>query len=160
MRLPPPPRSRGCLRRCAPAQPAAGGNENGGANLTAMRAPGRATFVGGTEVGHRGEGESGRRWPGGGVFGVLPAAPGRFAGGARPPPPSVTHTHSPFLMGSAGQYAARRLRLPLVFTHHTMYSEYVHYVPLVSQRFSGEVVTRYTIRYCNRCSLVIAPSHA
>jgi 1,2-diacylglycerol 3-alpha-glucosyltransferase len=63
-------------------------------------------------------------------------------------------------MGSAGQYAARRLRLPLVFTHHTMYSEYVHYVPLVSQRFSGEVVTRYTVRYCNRCSLIIAPSHA
>jgi 1,2-diacylglycerol 3-alpha-glucosyltransferase len=70
----------------------------------------------------------------------------------------VVHTHSPFLMGAAGHYAARRLRLPLVFTHHTMYSEYVHYVPLVSHGFSREVVTRYTVRYCNRCALVIAPS--
>jgi glycosyltransferase involved in cell wall biosynthesis len=70
----------------------------------------------------------------------------------------VIHTHSPFLMGSAGRYATRRLRLPLVFTHHTMYAEYVHYVPLVSHRFSREVVTRYTVRYCNRCALVIAPS--
>jgi len=73
---------------------------------------------------------------------------------------SVIHTHSPFLMGTAGRYAARRLRLPLIFTHHTMYSEYVHYVPIVSRRFSGEIVTQYTVRYCNRCSLVIAPSHA
>ncbi|MDR7422086.1 MAG: glycosyltransferase, partial [Armatimonadota bacterium] len=52
----------------------------------------------------------------------------------------------------------RRLGLPLVFTHHTMYSEYVHYVPLVSHDFSRQVVTRYTARYCNQCALVIAPS--
>lgn len=84
----------------------------------------------------------------------------RFVDDLRARRPSVIHTHSPFLMGSAGQYAARRLRLPLVFTHHTMYSEYVHYVPLVSQRFSGELVTRYTVRYCNRCTLIIAPSQA
>ncbi|MDR7512948.1 MAG: glycosyltransferase [Armatimonadota bacterium] len=70
----------------------------------------------------------------------------------------VVHTHSPFLMGAAGRYAARRLGLPLVFTHHTMYSEYVHYVPLVSHDFSRQVVTRYTARYCNQCALVIAPS--
>jgi glycosyltransferase involved in cell wall biosynthesis len=84
----------------------------------------------------------------------------RFIADLRPRRLSVVHTHSPFLMGSAGRYAARRLRLPLVFTHHTMYSEYVHYVPLVSQRFSRDVVTRYTVRYCNRCALVIAPSQA
>lgn len=71
---------------------------------------------------------------------------------------TVIHTHSPFLMGTAGRYAARRLRLPLVFTHHTMYPEYVHYMPLVSERLSREVVARYTARYCNRCTLVIAPS--
>ncbi len=73
---------------------------------------------------------------------------------------TAIHTHSPFLMGAAGRYAARRLRLPLIFTHHTMYAEYVHYVPLVSLRFSREVVTRYTARYCNRCTAVIAPSRA
>lgn len=73
---------------------------------------------------------------------------------------TAIHTHSPFLMGAAGRYAARRLSLPLIFTHHTMYAEYVHYVPLVSQRFSREFVTRYTVRYCNRCTAVIAPSNA
>jgi glycosyltransferase involved in cell wall biosynthesis len=73
---------------------------------------------------------------------------------------TVVHTHSPFMMGRAGEYAARRLRLPLIFTHHTMYSEYVHYMPILSQQFSRDVVTRYTVRYCNRCTLVISPSHA
>ncbi len=84
----------------------------------------------------------------------------RFVALARARRLSLVHTHSPFLMGMAGKYAARRLSLPLVFTHHTMYAEYVHYLPVVSQRFSREVVTRYTVRYCNRCSLVIAPSNA
>ncbi|MDR7543321.1 MAG: glycosyltransferase family 4 protein [Armatimonadota bacterium] len=84
----------------------------------------------------------------------------RFIGSLRARRLSIIHTHSPFQMGLAGRYAARRLRAPLVFTHHTMYSEYVHYVPLVSQRLSREVVLRYTVRYCNRCALVIAPSHA
>lgn len=73
---------------------------------------------------------------------------------------TVVHTHSPFMMGRAGEYAARRLRIPLVFTHHTMYSEYVHYAPILSQQFSRQLVTRYTVRYCNRCALVISPSHA
>ncbi len=82
----------------------------------------------------------------------------RFVSAVRGRRLSVVHTHSPFLMGAAGRHAARRLRLPLVFTHHTMYSEYVHYVPFVSQRFSREVVTRYTARYCNECAAVIAPS--
>lgn len=84
----------------------------------------------------------------------------RFVSSLRARDLTVIHTHSPFLMGTAGLYAARRMGLPVVFTHHTMYSEYVHYVPILSQRFSREVVTRYTIRYCNHCSLVIAPSHA
>jgi glycosyltransferase involved in cell wall biosynthesis len=73
---------------------------------------------------------------------------------------TVIHTHTPFLMGAAARYAARRLGLPLIFTHHTMYGEYVHYVPLVSERFSRKVVTRHTARYCNQCTAIIAPSHA
>ncbi len=73
---------------------------------------------------------------------------------------TVIHTHTPFLMGAAAGYASRRLGLPLIFTHHTMYGEYVHYVPLVSERFSRKVVNRHTARYCNQCTAVIAPSNA
>src|SRR5690554_1614284 len=41
----------------------------------------------------------------------------------------IIHTHSPFLTGQLGAILARRLQVPLIFTHHTMYHEYLHYFP-------------------------------
>ena len=70
----------------------------------------------------------------------------------------IIHAHSPFLLGRLGARAARRYRLPLVFTFHTMYDQYVHYLPL------AETATRRLVRnvsrdFCNKyCSLVVAPS--
>src|SRR3989339_50554 len=43
--------------------------------------------------------------------------------------PDIIHSHHPYLLGDAALRAARRRRLPLVFTHHTLYERYVHYVP-------------------------------
>ncbi|HEY6102314.1 MAG TPA: glycosyltransferase [bacterium] len=70
----------------------------------------------------------------------------------------VVHSHSPFLMGAAGARLARRRRLPLVFTHHTLYDEYVHYAPFVSPRVSVPAVRAYVRRFANRCQVVIVPS--
>lgn len=70
----------------------------------------------------------------------------------------VVHTHSPFLMGRAGARVARRRKIPLVFTHHTLYDEYLHYVPWIGAAVSRPAVRRYVARYANRCDLVIAPS--
>ncbi|MDR5695512.1 MAG: glycosyltransferase family 4 protein [Armatimonadota bacterium] len=72
----------------------------------------------------------------------------------------VAHAHSPFLMGQVALCVAKRLGIPLVFTHHTLYTEYLHYVPLISPRILRPVVLRYTTAYCNRCQCVIAPSQA
>lgn len=71
----------------------------------------------------------------------------------------IVHTHSPFLMGAVGARLAHRRRLPLVFTHHTLYDEYVHYVPL-TPKLTRPLVRWYTTRYANRCDCVIAPSRA
>src|SRR5690606_14482726 len=52
---------------------------------------------------------------------------------------------------------ARYRQIPLVFTHHTLYEQYTHYVPGDSstlQRFAVELATRYA----NLCDQVIAPS--
>lgn len=70
----------------------------------------------------------------------------------------VVHSHSPFLMGGAGARLARRRRLPLVFTHHTLYDEYVHYAPFVSPRVSAPAVRAYVRRFANRCQAVVVPS--
>ena len=70
----------------------------------------------------------------------------------------VVHTHSPFLMGRAGARVARRRKIPLVFTHHTLYDEYLHYVPWIGPGLTRPVVRTYVRGYTNRCDLVIAPS--
>ncbi|MDQ7819839.1 MAG: glycosyltransferase [Armatimonadota bacterium] len=73
--------------------------------------------------------------------------------------PDVVHTHGPFLMGRAAARVARRRGAPLVFTHHTLYDEYVHYVP--GPRWMWRpLVRRYVARYANRCACVLAPSAA
>lgn len=87
---------------------------------------------------------------------LAPAAWGRLAASDY----DVVHTHGPFLMGAVGARLARVKRVPLVFTHHTLYDEYVHYAPFVSARVSAPAVRRYVAAYANRCACVIVPSRA
>jgi len=56
--------------------------------------------------------------------------------------PDVIHSHHPFMMGDAAFRTARRKRLPLVFTHHTRYEEYVHHVAFDSDGFAKAQVTK------------------
>lgn len=69
----------------------------------------------------------------------------------------IIHSHTPFAMGTLGALLARRLNLPLVFTHHTMYHEYVHYLP-GGRTALREMMLRYVGNYCRRADLVIAPT--
>jgi len=71
----------------------------------------------------------------------------------------LIHVHSPFFLGGLGARWARRLELPLVFTYHTLYEEYVHYFPFLRQ-LARAVTRRYTVNFCNRCDLVLAPTGA
>lgn len=73
--------------------------------------------------------------------------------------PDVIHVHSPFAMGLAGARWARRLRIPLVFTYHTLYTEYLHYVPLKIPSVR-RLTERYLTYFCNSCHAVVAPSRA
>lgn len=69
----------------------------------------------------------------------------------------IIHVHSPFLLGRLGAYAARQYGLPLVFTFHTLYEQYVHYMPVARER-TKLFVQSIGRDFCNRCNLVIAPS--
>ncbi|SFG07869.1 Glycosyltransferase involved in cell wall bisynthesis [Desulfotomaculum arcticum] len=70
----------------------------------------------------------------------------------------LVHCHSPFLLGNVGARTARRHNLPLVFTHHTLYDLYVHYVPLFPG-LARRLVLGFVRRFCNRCNLVITPTN-
>lgn len=69
----------------------------------------------------------------------------------------IIHVHSPFLLGRLGAGAARQYGLPLIFTFHTLYELYAHYLPVAQQavRLLAQAIGR---DFCNRCDLVIAPS--
>lgn len=69
----------------------------------------------------------------------------------------IIHSHTPFAMGTLGALLAKKRRLPLVFTHHTMYHEYVHYLPGV-RAVLQPMMLRYVGNYCRRSDLVIAPT--
>lgn len=71
----------------------------------------------------------------------------------------IVHSHHPFLLGdTAVRFAADR-QVPVVFTHHTLYEEYLHYVP-----FKGGAMRQFVIElsthYANLSDGVIAPSES
>lgn len=73
--------------------------------------------------------------------------------------PEIVHSHHPFLLGDTALRVASGRNLPIVFTHHTMYERYTHYVPgdsPVLQRFAVRLATEYA----NLCDQVIAPSES
>jgi 1,2-diacylglycerol 3-alpha-glucosyltransferase len=73
--------------------------------------------------------------------------------------PDIIHSHHPFLLGDAAMRAAHRRNLPLIFTHHTRYEDYMHYVAAESdsmRRFAIHLSTAYA----NLCHHVVAPSRS
>jgi len=73
--------------------------------------------------------------------------------------PDIVHGHHPYLLGMTALRVARYHDLPLVFTHHTLYEQYTHYVPGDSPVFRRFVIELAT-RYANLCDQVFAPSES
>lgn len=71
--------------------------------------------------------------------------------------PDLIHSHHPFLLGDAAMRAAGGRYLPIVFTHHTLYERFTHYVPFDSPALKRMAI-QMAIDYCNLCDHVIAPS--
>ena len=67
----------------------------------------------------------------------------------------VIHVHHPMMMGEAARYLSKRYEVPLVFTYHTRYEQYLHYVGLSGL---SRLMPSY-LRHCTApCDLVIAPT--
>lgn len=70
----------------------------------------------------------------------------------------VIHVHSPFMLGRLGARSARDLGLPLVFTYHTLYDHYVHYIP-VAQNLTRKITQHLCVQFSNRCDQVLVPTN-
>jgi glycosyltransferase involved in cell wall biosynthesis len=73
--------------------------------------------------------------------------------------PNIVHVHHPFLLGVSALHAARAYNTPCVFTYHTIYEDYAHYVPLPRQ-FTKKIIHAIVIHFCNKIDGIIAPSNA
>ncbi len=73
--------------------------------------------------------------------------------------PDIVHSHHPFLIGSTAIRISMKYNVPLVYTQHTMYEQYTHYVPMGHNRLKKFVVSLST-GYANMSNLVITPSES
>lgn len=72
-------------------------------------------------------------------------------------PFDIIHTHSLFFVGCLGAFLAQRRSTPLVFTYHTRWTEYAHYLPL-SRGVTKAQAVWISREFCNRCSEVVTPT--
>jgi glycosyltransferase involved in cell wall biosynthesis len=71
----------------------------------------------------------------------------------------IIHAHHPFLLGDTALRLAGRKNVPVVFTHHTRYEDYTHYVPFDSPALK-ELAINLSTEFANLCDGVIAPSES
>lgn len=58
--------------------------------------------------------------------------------------PDVVHIHSEFGVGLSGMHIAKLFKIPLIYTLHTMYDDYIYYV---APKFLAPVVKNFSHRY-------------
>jgi glycosyltransferase involved in cell wall biosynthesis len=71
----------------------------------------------------------------------------------------IIHSHHPFLLGQTAMRKAAELDLPLIFTFHTRYRDYSHYISL-SQELVKEAISRWLGEYMQKCNHIIVPSES
>jgi glycosyltransferase involved in cell wall biosynthesis len=92
-------------------------------------------------------------------FSVILPIPGLLDETLRSFEPDIVHAHHPFLIGSTAVRVARRYEIPLVYTYHTQYEHYTHYVPVDLPRMRDFVI-HLSAGYAEMADAVIAPSES
>ena len=73
--------------------------------------------------------------------------------------PDVVHLHHPFLLGPIAVCLAQKKGIKTVFTYHTVYEGYTHYVPL-PQFLVKPIVRWLVLRFCKKVDQITVPSSA
>lgn len=88
----------------------------------------------------------------------IPFSP-RLSAVLRKIPFDIIHAQHPFLLGSLGAKLAREKNIPLVFTFHTQYEQYVHYAPFgIPRVILRKTVEKMVSSFLKKCDSVIIPS--
>lgn len=71
----------------------------------------------------------------------------------------IVHAHHPFLLGDTALRESASRQVPIVFTHHTLYERYTHYLPIENEAL-GDFAAEVATRFANCCAAVVAPSES
>ena len=67
----------------------------------------------------------------------------------------VIHVHHPMMIGWTAVYLSRKYNVPLVFTYHTRYEQYLHYIKASCLKKILPFYIRHFMRFCD---MVFAPT--
>jgi glycosyltransferase involved in cell wall biosynthesis len=70
----------------------------------------------------------------------------------------IIHSQHPNLLGWAARKWAKKKGIPLVFTWHALYDQYVHFAPFVPRRLAAWWVNRQAVGYANSTEAVVVPT--
>lgn len=81
------------------------------------------------------------------------------------------HVHHPMFVGPWGLWLGRKYGIPVIYTYHTRYEDYLHYIPLFRVKNDSlrirkkavelireKVIPLYMGWFADKCDLVLAPS--
>ncbi len=73
----------------------------------------------------------------------------------------VIHAHHPVVLGKTAATKAAELNVPLIFTFHSQYTEYTHYLPLnqeTIQDFIKDLIDTRLVEFMEKCHHIVVPS--
>jgi 1,2-diacylglycerol 3-alpha-glucosyltransferase len=70
----------------------------------------------------------------------------------------IIHSQHPNLLGTAAAKWAKKKNVPLIFTWHTLYEQYTHFVPIIPDKIAANYIIKKAVRYANQADYVIAPT--
>ncbi len=71
----------------------------------------------------------------------------------------IIHAQHPFSVGCDAMKIAKKRNIPMIFTHHAKYEEYVHYVPpIIPQKLLKAIIRKKVVKFANNCDICISPS--
>lgn len=73
--------------------------------------------------------------------------------------PDIIHSQHPFLLGVSALKASKKFKIPIIFTYHTRYEQYSHYIPLPEQ-ITSIAIKKLALEYCKQVDQIIAPTES
>lgn len=69
----------------------------------------------------------------------------------------IIHVQHPFIMGQRALKISQEFKIPIIFTNHTQYDQYTHYIPF-SKSIVLKLIVKYIVKFTSNLNLVIAPA--